>query len=90
MLPTLKGTSHITALLIGVAWELYSTGDPINERVMRLEPIDAEYNLAREVLAHITNNRQLQTAISHAGTKEEHDTHHTITVKAFLICHGDS
>ena len=37
---------------------------------MRLEPIDAEYNLAREVLAHITINRQLQTAVPHAGTKE--------------------
>ena len=58
-LPTPRITLNITALLIGVAWELYSTGNPINDRVMRLEPIDAEYNLAREVLAHITNNRQL-------------------------------
>ena len=59
MLPTLKGALHITTLLIGVAWELYGTSNPINDRVMRLEPIDAEYNLAREVLAHITVNPQL-------------------------------
>ena len=70
MLPTLRVTLHITALLIGVAWELYSTGDPINDRVMRLEPIGAEYNLAREVLAHITHYQQLQKAVPHAGPKE--------------------
>ena len=70
MLPTLRGLLHITTLLIGIAWELYGTCNPINDRVMRLEPIDAEYNLAREVLAHITVNRQLQTAIPHACTKE--------------------
>ena len=46
MLPTPRITIYITALLIGVMWELYGTGDPINDRVMRLEPIDAEYNLA--------------------------------------------
>ena len=70
MLPKLNGTLHIAALLIGVMWELCSTCDPINDRVMQLEPIGAEYNLAREVLAHITINRQLQTAVPHAGTKE--------------------
>ena len=70
MLPTPRITLYITTLLIGIVWELYGTGDPINDRVMRLEPIDAEYNLAREVLAHITINRQLQTAVPHAGTKE--------------------
>ena len=70
MLPTLRGTLHITTLLIGIAWELYGTSDPIYDRVMHLEPIDAEYNLAREVLAHITINWQLQTAVLHAGTKE--------------------
>ena len=70
MLPTPKITLYITTLLIGVAWELYGTGDPINDRVMRLEPIDAEYNLAQEVLAHITRNQQLKTAVPHAGTKE--------------------
>ena len=70
MLPTPRITLYITTLLIGIAWELYSTCDPINDRVMQLEPIDAEYNLAREVLAHITINRQLQTAVPHAGTKE--------------------
>ena len=59
MLPTLRGTLHITTLLIGIAWEPYGTCNPINYRVMRLEPIDAEYNLAREVLAHITVNPQL-------------------------------
>ena len=69
-LPTPKITLYITTLLIGVAWELYGTGDPINDRVMHLEPIDAKYNLAREVLAHITNNRQLQRAVSHASTKQ--------------------
>ena len=70
MLPTLRGTLYITTLLIGATWELYDTRDPINDRVMRLEPINAEYNLAREVLAHITVNWQLQTAISHAGAKQ--------------------
>ena len=70
MIPTPRITLHITALLIGITWELYGTSNPINDRVMRLEPIDAEYNLAREVLAHITVNRQLQTAVPHAGTKE--------------------
>ena len=69
-LPTPRITLNIITLLIGVAWELYGTCDPIYDRVMRLEPIDAEYNLAREVLAHITINRQLQTAVSHAGTKK--------------------
>ena len=63
-------TLYITTLLIGIAWELYSTCDPIDNRVMHLEPIDTEYNLAREVLAHISINRQLQTAVPHAGTKE--------------------
>ena len=48
-LPTPKITLYITTLLIGVAWELYGTCNPINDRVMRLDPIDAEYNLAREV-----------------------------------------
>ena len=90
MLPTLRGTLHIITLLIGIAWELYRTSNPINDGVMRLEPINAECNLAREVLAHITRNRQLQTALSHAGTKEELNTHHTITVEAFPIGHGDS
>ena len=70
MLPTLRGTLHITTLLIGIVWELYGTCNPINDRVMCLEPINAEYNLAREVLAHITVNRQLQRAIPHAGAKE--------------------
>ena len=70
MLPTLTGTLYITALLISIAWEFYGTNDPINDRVMCLEPIDAEYNLAREVLAHITVNWQLQRAIPHASTKE--------------------
>ena len=70
MLPTPRITLYITTLLIGIAWELYSTCDPINDRVMRLEPIDAEYSLAREVLAHITNNRQLQGAVPHASTKQ--------------------
>ena len=70
MLPTPRITLYKTTLLIGVAWELYGTGNPIYDRVMRLEPVDAEYNLAREVLAHITNNQQLQTAVPHAGTKE--------------------
>ena len=70
MLPIPRITLHITTLLIGIAWELYGTSDPINDRVMHLEPIDTEYNLAREVLAHITVNRQLQTAVPHAGTKE--------------------
>ena len=70
MLPTPRITLYVTALLIGVAWELYGPGNPIDNRVMRLEPIKAEYNLAREVLAHITVNRQLQTAVPHAGTKE--------------------
>ena len=46
VLPTLEGTVHITTLLIGIAWELYSTSNPIDDRVMRLEPIDAKYNLA--------------------------------------------
>ena len=45
-LPTPRIALYITTLLIGITWELYSTGDPINDRVMRLEPIDAEYNLA--------------------------------------------
>ena len=69
-LPTPRITLHITALLIGIAWEPYGTSNPIDNRVMRLEPINAEYNLAREVLAHITVNWQLQTAVPHAGTKE--------------------
>ena len=89
MLPTLNGTLHIAALLIGIAWELYSTCNPIYDRVMRLEPIDTEYNLAREVLAHITSYRQLQRAIPHAGSKKLYKTHHTITLKALPICHGD-
>ena len=57
---------------------------------MRLEPIDAEYNLAREVLAHITSNRQLQTAVSHTGTNKQLNTHHTITLEAFPIRYCDS
>ena len=68
--PTLWGTLHITTLLIGIVWELYGTCNPINDRIMRLKPIDAEYNLAREVLAHITQYRQLQRAVLHAGSKE--------------------
>ena len=35
MLPTLNGTLHIAALLIGIMWELYSTFDPIYDSVMR-------------------------------------------------------
>ena len=70
MLPTPRVTLHTTALLIGIVWELYGTCNPINDRVMRLEPIDAEYNLAQEVLAHITVNWQLQRAIPHAGSKQ--------------------
>ena len=69
-LPTPRITLYKTTLLIGVAWELYGTCDPIYDRVMRLEPIDAEYNLAREVLAYITINWQLQTAVPYASTKE--------------------
>ena len=70
MLPTPGITLHITTLQIGIAWKLYGTNDPINDGVMRLEPIDTKHNLAQEVLAHITCNRQLQTAVAHAGTKE--------------------
>ena len=64
MLPTLNGTLHITALLISIVWELYSICDPINDRVMHLEPINTKYNLAREVLAHIARYLQLQRAVS--------------------------
>ena len=70
MLTTLTATLHITTLLIGLVWELYGTCNPINDRVMRLDPIDAKYNLAQEVLAHITRNLQLQRAVPHAGFKE--------------------
>ena len=70
MVPTLNGTLHITTLLIGIARELYSTCNPIYDRVMHLEPINAKYNLAQEVLAHITVHQQLQTAITHAGSKK--------------------
>ena len=70
MLPTPRVTLYITALLIGIMWELYGTFNPIYDRVMRLEPIDAEYNLAGEALDHITVNQQLQTVVLHAGTKE--------------------
>ena len=69
-LPTPRITLYITTLLIGITWELYGTCNPIDYRVMRLEPIDAKYNLAGEVLAHITVNWQLQGAVPHAGTKE--------------------
>ena len=46
MLLTLNGTLHIAALLIGIMWELYSICNPIDDRVMHLEPINTEYNLA--------------------------------------------
>ena len=70
MLPTLRGTLHITTLLIGIAWELYGTCHPMYDGAMLLEPIDAEYNLTREVLAHITGYWQLQRAVPHAGAKQ--------------------
>ena len=44
-LPTPRITLHITTLLIGIVWELYGTSNPINDRVMHLEPIKTEYNL---------------------------------------------
>ena len=70
MVPTLNGTLHIATLLIGIAGELNGTGNPIYDRFMHLEPIDTEYNLDQEVLAHITHYRQLQRAVPHASSKE--------------------
>ena len=70
MLPTLRGTLHITALLIDIARELNGTSDQIDERVMHLKPINAEDNLAQEVLAHKTTYWQLQRAIPHGGSKK--------------------
>ena len=67
--PTLNGTLHITALPIAIARELYSICNPIYDRVMHLEPIDAKYNLDREVLAHITHYQQLKQAVPHASSK---------------------
>ena len=68
----------------------YMQPNPIYYRVMHLKPIDAEYNLTQEVLAHITLHRQLHTTVPHAGSKEFHYTHHNITLEASAICHGDS
>ena len=70
MLPTLNGTLHSTALLIGIARELYSTSDPIDGRVMHLEPVNVEYNLAGEDMAHITIYQQLQTAVPRTSSKK--------------------
>ena len=64
MLPMLNGTLHIITLLISIARELYGTSNSIDDRVMHLEPIDTEYNLAPEVLAHTTSYQQLQRACS--------------------------
>ena len=55
MVSICNGTLHIITLLIGVARELYSRCNPTYDRVMHLELINAKYNLAQEVLAHITS-----------------------------------